>query len=561
MNEEIEKYYNILGVNESSTNEEVYNAYMTKRNELVTKKQNNEITTEEYDKSIEELEQAYTALTISMNNLSIKTETPESKTETEQLEAELKKSMEKESPKDITVKRGRLIRKIQAEIKKIKSCDNLSAEDSENLKKLEELLDNEIDNHRHQLKERYKNEFLDKKATIRAIFTVLPKGLGLQVKKISNCINELKQAKSNKERIFGVVDLAKSLGLLVATPVIFTAKFIVEHWYLLLLLLLLLPNLKFPHLNKNNEDNKEYDNPQPEEEVVMEEEVEYGVNPSLEKEPSTVPQPGIVKDPALNPVPKPGLTQEPIHATTPSIEPSIATEGESVVKNPLPNPNINKTPVREPEPNIGPSVITEGESVAKTPLPNPNIDKTPVREPEPNIGPSTIVDSSIASTPTVEKTPDLTVVNSSAKQEYYDLLRQALPADLSANYTVFDTYQEALEYVINEMGVDATEAENILNGKSLIEKPSIMWLVGKGGFFAESQAEMLQNYTTDQLNQIVEDNQDLTNQVVEMNRNGNSVSDIFNNLGTGGLVLFVCYELLQYGLAIPTSGASLLLPG
>ena len=48
---------------------------------------------------------------------------------------------------------------------------------------------------------------------------------------------------------------------------------------------------------------------------------------------------------------------------------------------------------------------------------------------------------------------------------------------------------------------------------------------------------------------------------VNMHNSGKSIAEIFGNLGAGGLTLFTCYELLQYGLAIPTDGLSLLLPG
>ena len=169
--------------------------------------------------------------------------------------------------------------------------------------------------------------------------------------------------------------------------------------------------------------------------------------------------------------------------------------------------------------------------------------------------------SGVLETVTDNTNQELTVINSSAKEEYFNLLRQALPTNLNDSYTVFDTYQDAVQYCVNEFGYTVKEAQDILSGNSVIEKPSIMWLVGEGGFFADSEVEMLQNYTKEQLTKMIEDNQDLVDKAVNMHNSGNSVSEIFGNLGTGGLVLFTCYELLQYGLAIPTDGLSLLLPG
>ncbi len=514
MSEEIEKYYKLLGVTENMPKKDIYKVYVTKKDELLKKKENNEITVEEYDKELKDLELAYVTITIENNNLSFKKNVEDEGTETETLEEQLKHAMEKESASDITVKRGRLIRKIQAEIKKIKSTENLSGADIENLKKLEELLSNEIDNHKHQLSTRYKNEFLEKKATVRAIFTTLPKGMGLQIKKISNCINELKQAKSNKERIFGMVDLAKSFGMLAATPVIFTVKFVVQHWYLLLLLLLLLQNIKLPNLKNNNEKDNSYQE-QPEPEVAESFELETGVD----KE----------KVPNLEPVKKPVLVNDSVKestSTTPSRDYEIDKSGNLVApKKPVLNPQVN---------------IQEDKSLGKV----PNVDNSGVLE--------TVTDNT---------NQELTVINSSAKEEYFNLLRQALPTNLNDSYTVFDTYQDAVQYCVNEFGYTVKEAQDILSGNSVIEKPSIMWLVGEGGFFADSEVEMLQNYTKEQLTKMIEDNQDLVDKAVNMHNSGNSVSEIFGNLGTGGLVLFTCYELLQYGLAIPTDGLSLLLPG
>ncbi len=233
MNEKMKKYYNLLNVTNENTNEDIYKAYISKKNELISKQENNELSLEDFNNEQKKLDLAYSSIIVDRSK--------KPKTEIEEMNDDLKRTMEKESVKKVTVKRGRLIRKIKAEIKKIKSSSNLSEEDTERLVKLEEQLSYELDNHKKQLSIRYKEEFLKGKATVPAIFTTLPKGISLQVKKIANCINELKIAKSNKEKIFNVASLAKSIGMLVATPAIFTAKFVVAHWYLLLLLLSMLP--------------------------------------------------------------------------------------------------------------------------------------------------------------------------------------------------------------------------------------------------------------------------------------------------------------------------------
>ena len=94
----------------------------------------------------------------------------------------------------ISSKRGRLIRLIKEEIKKIKSTEELSTEDQESLENLQKMLETELGNHKDHLKLTYKEDFLAERATVPAIFTVLPKGVGIQFKRVLNCIDELKEA-------------------------------------------------------------------------------------------------------------------------------------------------------------------------------------------------------------------------------------------------------------------------------------------------------------------------------------------------------------------------------
>ena len=188
----------------------------------------------------------------------------------------------------ITAKRGRLIREIQREIAKIKKSDITDAKTIEVLDKLETRLRTEIDNHKEQLNDRYRDEFKKQKATVPAILTVLPKGVALQVQKVDTCIRELISAKTLKQKIAAGVNIAKSLGMVAATPIIFTAKFIARHWYLVLLLLSLLkaPNFK---LNDKKDNNDEFDkDPGVEREYVVDNafDKQYGFDTSPVGEPA-----------------------------------------------------------------------------------------------------------------------------------------------------------------------------------------------------------------------------------------------------------------------------------
>lgn len=72
---------------------------------------------------------------------------------------------------------------------------------------------------------------------------------------ISIITNEENEAKTNKERFFGSVELLKSLGMTSATPIIYTAKFMVDHWYIVSLVFGYITG-KISELNKKRKDGK-----------------------------------------------------------------------------------------------------------------------------------------------------------------------------------------------------------------------------------------------------------------------------------------------------------------
>lgn len=160
----------------------------------------------------------------------------------EALQEELKKAEEDQNEKKITSQRGRLINEIRKEIAKIRK-DGVSSDEQEQLRKMEETLEENVDKHKEQLGKRYKEEFVKKSGSILSAITVLPKGVSLAIQKIKACIGDLKDAKANKSRTFKIVELLKSAGLLAATPFIFTGKFLIKHWYLVILFITYIFNI------------------------------------------------------------------------------------------------------------------------------------------------------------------------------------------------------------------------------------------------------------------------------------------------------------------------------
>ncbi len=185
----------------------------------------------------------------------------------EELRNQLIKIDESNNPSKITNVRGRTIAKVKREIERLKQDENNKTQ----IKDFELFLEELIDKHKEQISSRYKEEFIRKEAKLRALVTVLPKGIVLSIRKLSTCIQELIQSKTNKEKLYNLKEVLKSLGLVAATPGIFTAKFVVKHWYIFLLLL----GLKIPKLSQKGKDNKETESNdfevQHQEEYVLEE--------------------------------------------------------------------------------------------------------------------------------------------------------------------------------------------------------------------------------------------------------------------------------------------------
>ncbi len=191
---------------------------------------------------------------------------------------------------------------------------------------LKECYADQLNKHKDNINSRYSSEFIHKKATIPSLITVLPKAVALAVKKVAVCIDERKEAKTNKEKLNKFGKILSSIGQLIATPVIYAGKFVIDHWYLLLLLLMWFPNL-FPFFKgKNKDKNKESqemeEQHQEQEATEAEAEYSYATNP----ETSLVGEPVIENNPEL--VPKKAPVNTPVKKP---ISRAVALEGEEPV--------------------------------------------------------------------------------------------------------------------------------------------------------------------------------------------------------------------------------------
>ncbi len=171
------------------------------------------------------------------------------------LEKELERAIEKKDDKEIIHLRGQIIKELSQRIKAEK--DPIKKEELEKQKR------DYIDEHKKLINKKYKTDYSDKKKNIKGIVTVLPKGVALAFKKVAVTIEELKLAKTTKQKAYGMLETIKSTLQLLGTPIDFTIRFAVNHWYLALLLLTLgLPD-KIPSLfgkKSRQNDNQEVNN-------------------------------------------------------------------------------------------------------------------------------------------------------------------------------------------------------------------------------------------------------------------------------------------------------------
>ena len=487
----------------------------------------------------------------------------------------------------ITAKRGRLIREIQREIAKIKKSDITDAKTIEVLDKLETRLRTEIDNHKEQLNDRYRDEFKKQKATVPAILTVLPKGVALQVQKVDTCIRELISAKTLKQKIAAGVNIAKSLGMVAATPIIFTAKFIARHWYLVLLLLSLLkaPNFK---LNDKKDNNDEFDkDPGVEREYVVDNafDKQYGFDTSPVGEPALELNLGAqrLQEFAKN------------NAST-----------SQTVGTPETDAMMEKLKVDANQYDLGAQQLQEfaknNASTGSVSAPSVETAKNVDLPRASNLAPSleTVKVPSIAELekqrlgngldfdPTIP--PEVSQIIDSHSEEFKHIMFE-FANGLEKNYNFFigewhkdvkvvhsaEEFTEAVEDLIGAKlnfadakrvylsGVDLPAADRTIIWPELEQETAGIIPVRYFETYGDLMNYVMSGedkYLTGYYNEFAENyGKDFD---ININSSETFVETIANFLGvstgTAG-TLFLLYELAQYGLAIPTGGASLALPG
>lgn len=149
----------------------------------------------------------------------------------EELNSQLRNFIQAGNQKSVTVTRGRLIKAYKKEIKELEAKADKTDDEIIKLEVLKTELQKQINAHKTQLDARYSNEFIKKEMSLSKI-TEIPKNVAIAAKKVKACIDDLKLAKTNKQRVFKTLELIKSLGMLPLTPAIYLGKLMLKHWYI-----------------------------------------------------------------------------------------------------------------------------------------------------------------------------------------------------------------------------------------------------------------------------------------------------------------------------------------
>ena len=426
----------------------------------------------------------------------------------------------------------------------------------------------ELEKHRKNIDQRYKTEFLQKKTNLLSIVTMLPKAIGLSVKKVANCVKQVKVAKENKEKTSKVLSVIKAAGQTAITPVTFIGKFAIDHWYLVVIgaaaALGLFPKIgdfiknvvdKFKFFfkkgKKKDDDDKNKD---------KKDGKDYGEK-DYAKAPEVVPE----TNPAYDTVDD--LVADSVPQTKP-VEESVPATAHNSAINYAADPRFQAKPVEESVP-----------ATAHNSAINYAVD--PRFQAKPNA---------------VQNATDYTISQEewSAISEINRLFIEQLELDnlffIKSRHPEVQIVHSAKEFCeavksvnptanITEENAELFYYNNLVRTRTRGEERNIVWPEAEANityedgalhYFENEQqfADYLMQGTDSALqlyySQFVQSNGDLSLfGQIQRAFNNSAISETLKKAGitgTGAMILFCLYEAAQYGLAVPTYGASLALP-
>ena len=265
-----------------------------------------------------------------------------------------------------------------------------------------EALNEELIAQRNDLKERYEDEFLDKKGTLTSTVTVLPNAVALSVKKLINTINELQEAKTNRKKIAKVTEAMGDAFRVLGTPVVYLGKFLLNNWYAMYMIhksgIKIVPD-------KENEQLKVTKAEEPTQKVIVEKPKPNIIKPGANNKPNSnnsmlqnidIPDngtgtahPEMVEKSTIRPKPniiKPSANNNPNqnNSMLQNIDIPDNGTGTKIVENS--SVNVKQEPTTIPAPEQIPEIVEEptmDNDRTPTPSVSPEVDSQPQYETSP----------------------------------------------------------------------------------------------------------------------------------------------------------------------------------
>ena len=261
-----------------------------------------------------------------------------------------------------------------------------------------------------KLKDRYSKEFLDQRAGLTSIVTVLPNAVGLSVQKLANTITELQEAKTNRKKVNKFLETLKDTGRVLATPAIYLGKFAINNWYILYKLYGSYQAAKPAVQNQTKVDEKPNKEDEPEKEPDSTQN-DAQTNPDTKVDPVKEPEPKEPEPKEPDPVEPNSVEPDPITDPGPVPEPDSVAEPNADTNNDTDtNTDANNRPIAHPDAKPKPHVDKDpGAKVAHDPKLDEQIDAdiAAYKDPSAQVDPSPAVDPNAQADPAPQPQPDL----------------------------------------------------------------------------------------------------------------------------------------------------------
>lgn len=124
----------------------------------------------------------------------------------------------------------------------------------------------------------------------------------------------------------------------------------------------------------------------------------------------------------------------------------------------------------------------------------------------------------------------------------YEALKSCIPNISNMGVDVFNSYEEALNYVVNEMGYTVESAKDLLESGNL----SIRWLTGQNGMFNQDIIDKLRSFSPQELESFVEANKEMIESLEGTRATfGNDFLGFLGTLSASEVLIYLAYQIIN----------------